>query len=160
MGWKIDIFQSELKPIRKVPNATNLDEDIEVKLDNLTIPLRNKTHYEPDPVIKELNVKLPLESHQKFYKLVQNTEKPKKIKGDSSEASFQTPSTIKTYSEQQHYLSNSDEDESSAELEEEKKLDDEPDMKKSEIWVDLLIPSIYKQTPINTYMAKKNPAKQ
>lgn len=129
-GGKSIYFNPELNPLGKVPNATNLDEDIEVKLDNLTIPLRNKTHYEPDPVIKELNVKLPPGKPPKFYKLVQNTEKPKKIKGDSSEASFQTPSTIKTYSEQQHYLSNSDEDESSAELEEEKKLDDEPDMKK------------------------------
>ncbi|KAI5958272.1 hypothetical protein KGF57_002627 [Candida theae] len=137
-GRKSIYFNPELNPLGKVPNVSNLEEEIEGDLENLTLPLRDKAHYEPDPLIKELNVKLPSGKPPKFYKLIQNTEKPKKQEpnqAESNDTSRQSPSlATKPYSRNRHHNSESDLDldsvSSSNSDQGDEESEDEPDLKK------------------------------
>ncbi|CAI5757840.1 unnamed protein product [Candida verbasci] len=67
-GDKSVYFNPELNALGKVPNGYK----------NLTIPLKERVKYEPDPLIKQLNIKLPTGSPPQFYKLIQNTSKSMK----------------------------------------------------------------------------------
>ncbi|CUM66871.1 uncharacterized protein PRCAT00004555001 [Priceomyces carsonii] len=66
-------FNPELNPLGKVPNHLS---DLLRPLPNLTKPLKVKEGYKIDPLIDELGVVLPEGDPPKFYKMVQNTEKP------------------------------------------------------------------------------------
>ncbi|KAG7660569.1 uncharacterized protein J8A68_005988 [[Candida] subhashii] len=87
-GQKSIYFNPELNPLGKIPDINNLSERLE-PLENLTIPLKNRkqiTKYESDPLIQQLNIKLPSGDPPRFYKLIQNTSKPKpKVKIDEAE---------------------------------------------------------------------------
>jgi len=128
-------FNPELNPLGKVPNIANLDESVAGELKNLTIPLRDRTHYEPDPLIAKLNVKLPDGNPPKFYKLIQNTARSKMSgQEDIKKTSLETETSLSndTYLEQLLQLSNSDQDHVSDELELDKGFDstNEPNLKK------------------------------
>ncbi|KAG5421536.1 hypothetical protein I9W82_000627 [Candida metapsilosis] len=125
-GGKSIYFNPELNPLGKVPNQSNIEEQIEGELENLTIPLRNRTHYEADPLIEQLGVKLPTGSPPKFYKLIQNTARPRKTKENDVDAITPRPSSANTYSEAPHLSSNSDADQLTSSDESE----DEPSLKK------------------------------
>ncbi|KAI5969368.1 hypothetical protein CANMA_001435 [Candida margitis] len=83
-GDKSIYFNPELNPLGKVPNVTHLNEEIASPLENLTVPLRDKIRYQSDPLINELSVTLPKGEPPRFYKLIQNTEKPKRSKESNS----------------------------------------------------------------------------
>ncbi|KAK6457161.1 uncharacterized protein RJT20DRAFT_37545 [Scheffersomyces xylosifermentans] len=84
-GSKSIYFNPELNPLGKVPGASQLHEKLVIPLPNLTKPLKptNYTKYEVDPVLSQLDVVLPQGEPPRFYKLVQNTEKPNRVKSSS-----------------------------------------------------------------------------
>ncbi|CAK9438174.1 uncharacterized protein LODBEIA_P24560 [Lodderomyces beijingensis] len=78
-GSKSVYFNPELNPLGKVPQLDQLGEmELERELGNWTVPIRGRpVQYDIDPLIEQLGVKLPSGSPPRFYKLVQNTHKPK-----------------------------------------------------------------------------------
>ncbi|KAI5955927.1 hypothetical protein KGF54_001429 [Candida jiufengensis] len=80
-GQESIYFNPELNPLGKVPDLDNLKVKLKEPLKNLIIKnLKNVQKYEPDSLIKELNIKLPKGEPPKFYKYVQNTKKAVKKK--------------------------------------------------------------------------------
>lgn len=73
-GQKSVYFNPELNPYGKVPVL----EDSGIILPNATKPLKSKNVYDEDPKIHELDLVLPEGEPPRFYKLVQNTQKPDK----------------------------------------------------------------------------------
>ncbi|KAK6199333.1 uncharacterized protein RJT21DRAFT_45981 [Scheffersomyces amazonensis] len=79
-GQESIYFNPELNPLGKVPNLEGTDQ-----LPNLVKPLKGKYYSKPkrDPIIDTLKVVLPDGEPPRFYKLVQNTSKNKKLSPNS-----------------------------------------------------------------------------
>lgn len=77
-GSKSIYFNPELNPLGKVPNIENVTEEFIRPLPNLTKPLKSHMikKYEIDSIINTLDIVFPTGEPPKFYKEVQNTEKP------------------------------------------------------------------------------------
>ncbi|KAI3403684.2 hypothetical protein KGF56_003502 [Candida oxycetoniae] len=118
-GVKSVYFNPELNPLGKVPRIECLDCEVQIELKNWTVPLHSKRKkYDVDPLIKELNVKVPKGEPPKFYKLIQNTEKLRPL---SSQKSKEQASNIYIESHKREGSSDSKE----KEKEEEEEEDDE-----------------------------------
>lgn len=71
-GDKSVYFNPELNPLGKVPDSSKLPNVIST-LENHTMPLKRVEHYEPDPLIEQMDIKPPEGEPPKFYKRVYNT---------------------------------------------------------------------------------------
>ncbi|EMG50810.1 hypothetical protein SBY92_001591 [Candida maltosa Xu316] len=82
--WKSEsvYFNPELNPLGKVPSIDKLNNQSNISsVPNLTISKLKKgklKRYDPDPLIQQLNIKCPSGEPPRFYKLIQNTSKPKR----------------------------------------------------------------------------------
>lgn len=83
-GLKSVYFNPELNPLGKVPDIEKLTPKPTRPLPNATTPLKHslKFNYEKDPIIDEMNIAMPEGEAPRFYKSVQNTEKPREIKSE------------------------------------------------------------------------------
>lgn len=99
-GKRSVYFNPELNPLGKVPDSLKLAESPEGSIPNITLPLKLKTSYSPDPLIETWGVVLPEGPRPQFYKNVVNLdvkkeivskEEPKKIKRKEENENFRKP---------------------------------------------------------------------
>lgn len=66
-GAKLVYYNPELNPLGKVPQLNG------ERLQNVTLPLKQPTTYDTDPIIEQLQITLPDGEPPRFYKQVYNT---------------------------------------------------------------------------------------